>query len=260
MMRLCDLQKTTLLDFPGRVAATVFTGGCNMRCIYCHNSALVLDHQNLQGIGEEEFFSFLDSRRGKLEGVCITGGEPTLQEDLLPFMERIRSMGFLVKLDTNGLKPRVLERLFAAGYPDMVAMDIKSDLADYPRVTGIDEAMKEAVSQSAALVMGSGVEYEFRTTVPGGFFKDEHFEGIGRWLRGCRAYYLQAFRDSGQCLYERPEFNPGMAGAVDQNGLRSGELPGIHGPAGLREPAEGELERFREILLGYMDNVGIRGL
>jgi pyruvate formate lyase activating enzyme len=229
-MRICGLQKTTLLDYPSLVACTVFTGGCNMRCIYCHNAPLVLSPGSVPAVDEELFFDFLKKRRGVLQGVCISGGEPTLQGDIREFAAAVKSLGYRVKLDTNGLESGVLKSLISSKVLDMIAMDIKSCPEDYPRVCGIDDALIPEVIKSARLIMESGLDYEFRTTVPGGVFDGECFEKIGRWIEGSRAYYLQPFKDSGHCM-----------------------------TSGLREPSEEELFAYRDIMLGYVKNTGIRG-
>ncbi len=231
-MIIHGLNKTTLLDFPGKVACTVFTGGCNMRCIFCQNAPLVLSPEREPQIPEEEFFRFLEKRRGILEGVCITGGEPTLRDDLEAFVRKIRDAGELeVKLDTNGLRPDVLSKLLSEHLVDAVAMDIKGDPDSYPRIAGISSDMVDRVRESAAILMASGIDYEFRTTIFDGMLSDNAFEIIGRWLSGAGTYYLQAFEDSGACM-----------------------------TSGLGRPKDSDLERYRDILSRYVKNVRIRGM
>ena len=152
-MHIKGLQKLTLLDYPGRLAATVFFGGCDFRCPFCHNSPLVLSAADLPDIDEASFFSFLEKRRGVLEGVALTGGEPLLQPGLEDFMERIRKMGYAVKLDTNGSHPQALRRILDRGLADYVAMDIKNSPAAYARTTGLETAPLDALCESVALLM-----------------------------------------------------------------------------------------------------------
>ena len=198
-MNIKGLQKLTLLDFPGKVACTVFLGGCNMRCPFCHNAPLVLGYGG-EDISEEEFFSFLEKRRGRLEGVCISGGEPTLSPALPEFIRRIRSLGYAVKLDTNGLSPDMLEGLLREGLVDYIAMDIKSSREGYAKASGVPDVDLTKIEKSAALLMKSDTPYEFRTTV----VRELHDEGdmvrIGEWLSGAKNYFLQSFLDSGELI------------------------------------------------------------
>lgn len=195
-MEIHGFQKTTLLDYPGHVAATVFVGGCDFRCPFCHNGPLVLEPTSQPGIPEEEVFSYLQKRKGILEGICVTGGEPTLQQDLAVFIRRVKELGFLVKLDTNGGRPQVLEQLLQEGLLDYVAMDIKASPDNYAAAAGLEELDFDKIRQSIRLLMESNILYEFRTTVVRGIHTLEEFEEIGRLLKGCRAYYLQGFRES----------------------------------------------------------------
>ncbi len=199
-MRIGALQKTTLLDYPGCIACTVFLPGCNLRCPFCHNAGLVLPEQLLPGeISAEELFAFLQKRRGKLDGVCITGGEPTLYPDLPELIRRIRGMDFRVKLDTNGTNPQMLALLLEQGLVDYVAMDIKNCPERYRETTGGADVL-DAVKESAALLRTGVVEYEFRTTVYRPAHDRQAMESIGRWLQGARRYYLQNFVDSGNLV------------------------------------------------------------
>lgn len=187
----------TLIDYPGKVAAVVFTIGCNFRCPFCHNPDLIKPSLEMIRIGrenEKNFFTFLKKRKGLLDGVCVTGGEPTVQPDLISFLERIRSMGFLIKLDSNGLKPEVLKEVFKRKLADHVAMDIKHAPKKYPLAMGVDIDM-EKIKESVELIKASGLPYEFRTTVVPGIHTEEDFEAIGEWIRGTKLYYLQPFRD-----------------------------------------------------------------
>lgn len=198
-MILSGLQKLTLLDFPGRIAATVFTRGCNMRCPFCHNASLVVGGADI--IPEEEFFAFLESRRGRLGGVCVSGGEPTLQADLPRFIEKIKAMGFEVKLDTNGTNPEMLSSLIDGGLLDYVAMDIKSSPEGYARVSGVSPDM-EKIKRSIELLLSDKIDYEFRTTVAKPLFSTGDFVEIGKLIKGAKRYYLQGFLDSGDLIGE----------------------------------------------------------
>lgn len=201
-MEIHGLQKLTLLDYPGHTACTVFTARCNWRCPFCHNASLVLRPGEQPVIGEDEFFAFLRKRRGLLDGVAVTGGEPTLNRDLPAFLCRIRAEGFAVKLDTNGSHPAMLRAILAEGLADYVAMDIKAGRDNYSAVTGTLRPGLEAVCQSVELLKTSGVEHEFRTTVVRELHSDEDFEDIGRWLAGEERFFLQAFKDSGDIISE----------------------------------------------------------
>ncbi len=198
-MIICGLQKLTLLDFPARLAATVFLGGCNMRCPFCHNASLALGRGG-ENISEDELFSFLDSRRGRLSGVCITGGEPTLYPELPTFINKIRALGFAVKLDTNGTNPDMLSQLIDDRLLDYVAMDIKNSPEKYPITSGKPELDLSGIERSVKLLLDGRVDYEFRTTVVRELHTAEDMENIGKWIRGARAYFLQGFIDSGDLI------------------------------------------------------------
>ena len=230
-MRICGLNKTTLLDYPGRVAATIFTGGCNYRCPFCQNGGLVTDVQDQPVIPEEEVLQFLSKRKGILEGVCITGGEPTLQKDLPLYMERIRSMGYDIKLDTNGTNPALVKELVEAGLVAKVAMDIKTSPDRYSVLAGVPDARMDAVRETAEYLLHGKVEYEFRTTVVKELHSEQDFHEIAGWLSGARAYYLQEYQDSDMVL-----------------------VKGFHGCT------LEEMEHYRDILLTTMETVEIRGI
>lgn len=196
-MLIGGFQKLTLIDYPGKVATVVFTIGCNFRCPFCHNPDLIIPNEHMIALGKENekaFFDFLETRKGKLDGVCVTGGEPTVQPDLLPFLEKIKKMGFLVKLDSNGLRPEVLREVFDQKLADFIAMDIKHAPGKYAEAMGVDIDM-EKVKESVSLIQESGTPYEFRTTVVPGIHTEKDFEAIGEWIRGTKRYYLQPFRD-----------------------------------------------------------------
>jgi pyruvate formate lyase activating enzyme len=184
--------KTSLLDFPGRIAASLFTGGCNFRCPNCHNAELVLHPQWLADLPEGEIWAFLEQRRGLLDGVVLSGGEPTLQPDLLAFAARLHRLGFLVKLDTNGYLPDVLQQAIEDRLVDYVAMDVKASPPKYTEAAGtpVDTAR---VARSIDILLGSDIEYEFRTTVVPGILDEEDVVRIGEWIASARAYYLQQF-------------------------------------------------------------------
>ena len=199
-MVIHGIQKLTLVDYPGHPAAILFTGDCNFRCPFCQNAPLVLSSSSEPVIDEDEIFSFLKKRKGMLEGVVVTGGEPTLQRDLIPFLGRLKTLGYLVKMDTNGYRPEVLKSAVESGYVDYVAMDIKTSLDEYPVVAGIKNLDVSRIERSVELLKSGAVDYEFRTTVVEPLHHKENFEKIGELLKGCRRYYLQSFVDSGNII------------------------------------------------------------
>jgi pyruvate formate lyase activating enzyme len=203
-MLLGGLQKLTLIDYPGKVAMTVFTVGCNFRCPFCHNPELVFpDFGGATGsISEKEFFDFLKIRQEKIDGVCITGGEPTIQKDILEFMKKIKELGFLVKLDTNGSRPDVLKKALDQNLVDFVAMDIKNCLEKYNLTNGTETDL-ERIKLSVEMIKNSRKEYEFRTTVVPGLHTKEDFDRIGEWLKGSKNYALQEYRNEGKILDEK---------------------------------------------------------
>ncbi len=200
-MLICGLQKMTLLDFPGKVACTVFTGGCNFRCPFCHNASLVENVAANEKIEVEEIYKFLQKRQGLLDGVAITGGEPTLQADIADFLGNIKGMGFKVKLDTNGYRPEKLKELVGAGLVDYVAMDIKNCKEKYSETCGVDIDIAK-IEESAEFLKNCGIDYEFRTTVIKEFHDLEDIKKISKWIDGCKKYALQNFEDSGELLGE----------------------------------------------------------
>ena len=182
-MNIQGLQKLTLLDYPGRVACTVFLAGCNFRCPFCHNASLVTHIDPANDIPREEVLAFLKKRQGILDGVCITGGEPLLSPDLETFMDKVKEMGYLIKLDTNGSNVNRLKYLADRKLIDYVAMDIKNIPEKYGMTIGIEDYNPENVIRSAEYLLSGAVPYEFRTTVVREFHKRDDFEGIGRWLK-----------------------------------------------------------------------------
>lgn len=196
-MTINGLLKLTLLDFPGKCACTVFFAGCNFRCPFCHNATLVRGEG--ENISEEEFFKFLSKREGVIDGVAVTGGEPLMQRDIADFLRKIKEMGFLVKLDTNGAFPEKLKSLVREGLVDYVAMDIKSSPEGYERAAGCPVNM-DKIRESVEFLLSDSVDYEFRTTVAKGAVLSEDMEGIGKLIGGAKRYYLQGFVDSGDIL------------------------------------------------------------
>ena len=211
-MKISGLQKLTLLDFPDRTACTVFLGGCNFRCPFCHKSSLVLGAGEGENIPEEEFFAFLKSRKSRLDGVAITGGEPLISDETEIFIEKIKSMGYAVKLDTNGAFPERLRRLIGKGLVDYVAMDIKNSPHKYAKTIGLPSAPLGKIEESIRILMSGKVGFEFRTTLVKGFHTEDDIETIGKWISGAERWYLQAFKDSGDlisgglCGFERDEY------------------------------------------------------
>ena len=193
-MKIYGLQKMTLLDFPGRVACTVFLGGCDYRCPFCHNYELA-DGSADPVMEVDELLAFLKKRQGLLDGVAITGGEPCLYRDLPALLEQIKALGFAAKLDTNGAHPALLKEILDRGLADYVAMDIKNSPEKYAQTVGLAAVDLEPVKQSIALLMNSGVDYEFRTTVVAEFHEAADFEGMGQLIAGAKRYFLQCFTD-----------------------------------------------------------------
>lgn len=237
-MKIHGFQKTTLLDYPGHIAATVFTGGCNFRCPFCQNGSLVLEPEGQPLIPDEEVLEHLKKRRNILEGVCITGGEPTLETDLREFILQCRELGYLVKLDTNGYRPEALGKFLREGLLDYVAMDIKASPENYSRATGCSECDMERIQESIRLLRTGGIPFEFRTTVVKGIHSVEEFEEIGRLLAGSPIYYLQAYRESGDIL-----------------GL-GGDAPRRQMAAFTRQ----EMEQMADLAGKYIDKVELRGV
>ena len=230
-MVLCGIQKLSLLDYPQKLCATVFTGGCNFRCPFCQNPDLVLPERAPQALDTEELIGFMEKRRGKLDGLCITGGEPLLQSGIGDFIRKVRAMGFLIKLDTNGSFPNRLQSLVTEGLLDYIAMDIKNSPEKYPLTAGVANLPVENILRSASFIMSSGVEYEFRTTVVREFHTEDDFLEISRWLRGAKRYYLQSFVDTGDLIGS-----------------------GLHGYS------PSELHTFCDLLAPFFTETGVRGV
>ncbi len=199
-MKISGIQKLTLLDYPGTVACTLFTSGCNFRCPFCHNAMLVLPEQIEEPtIETEEVLSFLKKRVGVLDGVAITGGEPLLYADMPEFLEQIKELGFKIKLDTNGSNPKLLKKIVEAGLVDRVAMDIKNAPSLYEMTIGCKTDMA-AIEESKDFLLSGVVDYEFRTTVVKGIHTRESLTEAAKWISGAREYYLQQFKDSGNLI------------------------------------------------------------
>ncbi len=229
-MLIHGLQKMTLLDYPQHIACTVFFGGCDFRCPYCHNFELV-DGSMAPIMNDEEFFAFLKKRQGLLDGVAITGGEPLLNKDLPDFIRKIRELGFAVKLDTNGNHPKALKNLLDEGIIDYVDMDIKNYLPKYAKNIGVNTFDTAGIEESIRIIMSSNVDYEFRTTVVKELHDESSFEAIGKLISGAMGYYLQAFveRDT----------------VPDKN---------------LSSPDPKDMEKYLETVKKYVPNAELRGM
>ncbi len=201
-MQIHGFQKMTMLDFPGKVACTVFTAGCNLRCPFCHNARLVTHTESADRIDEQEIFEYLEKRKGILDGVCITGGEPLLQPDIAAFMEKIKNLGLEIKLDTNGCFPEKLKALVNAGLVDCVAMDIKNSPELYGKTVGIDGFDISPVNESIRFLIEGKIPYEFRTTVVHELHTMESICAAAEWIAGAKQYFLQSFVDSGDLIGE----------------------------------------------------------
>jgi len=229
-MKIHGLQKMTLLDFPGHVACTVFLGQCDFRCPYCHNFELV-DGSAPAVMDDTELFAFLSKRKGLLDGVAVTGGEPCIHKDLPEFLKKVREMGFQTKLDTNGNHPGVLREILEEGLADYVAMDIKNSPEKYAQTIGLQGIDLSRVKESIALIMEKAPDYEFRTTVVKEFHEEKDFEGIGGLIRGAGKYFLQAFTDRDSVPF-----------------------------GGLSAPSAEELRHFSDIMQKYVKRSEIRGV
>lgn len=230
-MKFYGMQKMTLLDYPGKVACTLFTGGCNFRCPFCHNARLVTEIGESDVYDETEILNFLGKRKGLLDGVCVTGGEPLLWERLPEFFARVKEMGFCVKLDTNGSFPSRLREIIDNKLVDYVAMDIKNCKEKYSETAGTDDFDLAPIEESVALLKEGRTDYEFRTTVVKQFHTTEDIRRIGMWIKGADRYFLQNFTDSGNLI------GSGMT-ACDRE----------------------ELEKMRLAACEYVDNVVLRGI
>lgn len=200
-MKVTGIQKLTLLDYPGVVACTVFTAGCNFRCPFCHNAMLVLPEQiDDECLTDDEVFGFLKKRRGVLDGVAVTGGEPLLHADMPEFLARVKELGYKIKLDTNGSNPELLSEIIKNKLVDRVAMDIKNAPEEYARTIGLESFDIAPVERSKEMLLSGETDYEFRTTVVKGIHTKESLIGAAKWIEGAKEYYLQQFKDSGNLI------------------------------------------------------------
>ncbi len=230
-MEFAAMQKLTILDFPGTVACILFTKGCNFRCPFCHNAALVTPMDAEPTVDETEVLQFLKSRQGLLEGVVITGGEPMLHKELPAFLAKVKDLGYKVKVDTNGSRPDMLKQAVCDGLIDYAAMDIKNAPDQYAKTIGLSEIDMQDIEKSKNFLMEDHVTYEFRTTVVKGIHTGDDLERLAQWIEGAKAYFLQGFKDSGQLL----------------------------APEGLGTFTEQEMNEFAEQIKPYVPSVRVRG-
>ncbi len=201
-MRICGFQKLTLLDFPGHTACTIFTGGCNLRCPFCHNALLVTKLGEDTIYDEEEIVTFLEKRVGTLDGVCVSGGEPLIQPGIPAFLRRVKALGFSVKLDTNGSFPDKLKELVSKGLVDYVAVDVKNSYMKYAKTTGVAAYDPKPLQETIEYLLSDAVDYEFRTTVVREYHEIADIEAISKRIAGAKRYFLQSFTDSGNLIGE----------------------------------------------------------
>ena len=215
-MKISGIQKLTLLDYPGTVACTVFTAGCNFRCPFCHNAMLVLPEQiEDAGLSEDEVLGFLKKRRGVLDGVAITGGEPLLHRDLPELLGKIKVLGYKIKLDTNGSNPELLRGIIENRLVDRVAMDIKNAPEAYGETVGVTGFDIAPIAKSKDMLLFGDIDYEFRTTVVKGIHTKESLLEAAKWIAGAKEYYLQQFKDSGNLIL------PGGLAAYDEKDMHA---------------------------------------
>lgn len=200
-MKISGIQKLTLLDYPGTVACTLFTAGCNFRCPFCHNAMLVLPEQiEDASLSEDEVLSFLKKRQGVLDGVAITGGEPLLHRELPELLGKIKALGYKIKLDTNGSNPELLRGIIENRLVDRVAMDIKNAPKAYGTTVGVAGLDIAPIERSKDMLLSGDIDYEFRTTVVKGIHTEDSLIGAAKWIEGAKEYYLQQFKDSGSLI------------------------------------------------------------
>ena len=218
-----------MVDYDGKIACTVFTGGCNFRCPFCHNGSLVIGDVKSQEIPLDEVFAYLEKRKGLVDAVCVTGGEATLQHGLAEFYAKVREMGYLTKLDTNGLRPDVLKDLLDKNLLDYVAMDIKNSKAKYALTTGVKDVDLDKINESVEMLKHSNIDYEFRTTLIKEFHDENDMREIAEWVKGAKRYFIQHYNDTEGCIShgftdfsksEAEAFVPLFDGKVEQVGIR----------------------------------------
>ena len=219
----------TVLDFPGKIACILFTYGCNLKCPFCHNASLVID--DIEEFSEDEIFKYLEKRKGILDGVCVSGGEPFLQPDIMDFLKKLKNTGLAVKIDTNGTFPEKLREAVENGLVDYVAMDIKNSKEKYPLITGIEGLKLDKIQQSVDFLLNSNIDYEFRTTVVSEYHTEDDMLKIGQWIKGAKNYFLQSFTDSGNLIGEN-----------------------------LHAHSNEKMRQFEEIIRPFVQNIGVRGI
>ncbi len=230
-MNIQGFQKLTLLDYPGKMACTLFTAGCNLRCPFCHNSRLVLNPQKQSEFGVDEILAFLKKRQGILDGVVISGGEPLLQNDITDFIKQVKELGYSVKLDTNGTFPEKLRELVDGGLVDYVAMDVKNSPELYAETIGISGYDISKIKESIAFLLEGKVDYEFRTTVVREFHSVFGMNGLGELIKGAKKHFIQGFIDSGEVI-----------------------------GFGLNAVPKEEMESMKKIMLNYVESCELRGV
>ena len=219
----------TVLDFPGKIACILFTYGCNLKCPFCHNASLVID--DIEEFSEDEIFKYLEKRKGILDGVCVSGGEPFLQPDIMDFLKKLKNTGLAVKIDTNGTFPEKLREAVENCLVDYVAMDIKNSKEKYPLITGIEGLKLDKIQQSVDFLLNSNIDYEFRTTVVSEYHTEDDMLKIGQWIKGAKNYFLQSFTDSGNLIGEN-----------------------------LHAHSNEKMRQFEEIIRPFVQNIGVRGI
>ena len=228
-MLIGGFQKMTVLDFPGKIACILFTYGCNLKCPFCHNASLVID--DIEEFSEDEIFKYLEKRKGILDGVCVSGGEPFLQPDIMDFLKKLKNTGLAVKIDTNGTFPEKLREAVENCLVDYVAMDIKNSKEKYPLITGIEGLKLDKIQQSVDFLLNSNIDYEFRTTVVSEYHTEDDMLKIGQWIKGAKNYFLQSFTDSGNLIGEN-----------------------------LHAHSNEKMRQFEEIIRPFVQNIGVRGI
>ncbi len=230
-MKIHGLEKLSLVDYDGFVAATVFTGGCNFKCPFCHNATLVTDFNELSVIEEQDVLDYLIKRKGIIEGLCITGGEPTLNKDLPDFCSKIKEIGISIKVDSNGTNPKMIKTLAENGLADYFAIDIKNDKTSYAKTVGLSTFDLSNVEKTVSYLINGKIGYEFRTTIINQFHKENNIREITKWIEGADKYFLQKFKSGDNCL----------------------------SPNGLTPVPDNEALKFVNIAKPYVKSISLRG-